>query len=102
MVGLAVLRRVAPIIVATAPSLATAASGSSGSSSHAERVGELVEEGRRIVAVIRTGNVWRPIRATASASAVTALSSLSIEPCPARPAAVSRIQAMPFSAVSIR
>ena len=36
-------------------------------------------------------------RATASAAAVTALSSLTIEPWPARPLAVSRSQAMPFS-----
>ena len=32
---------------------------------------------------------------------MTALSRLIIEPCPARPRAVSRIQAMPFSAASI-
>ena len=37
-----------------------------------------------------------------SASSVTALSRLIIDPCPARPRAVSRIQAIPFSAASIR
>ena len=51
--------------------------------------------------VTRSGNSCRPSRATASQSSVTALSSLIIEPWPARPVAVSRIQAMPFSAVSI-
>ena len=38
----------------------------------------------------------------ASASSVTALSGWIIEPCPAVPRAVSRIQAMPFSAVCSR
>jgi acetylornithine deacetylase/succinyl-diaminopimelate desuccinylase-like protein len=33
--------------------------------------------------VSRTGQSWRPIRATVSASSVTALSGCSIEPCPA-------------------
>ena len=55
-----------------------------------------------IVGVSRTGHSWAPIRATAADSRLTALSSLIIEPCPARPRAVSFIQAMPFSAASIR
>jgi len=42
------------------------------------------------------------VLATAAATAVTALSGCRIEPCPAWPRAVSRIQAIPFSAVSIR
>ena len=57
---------------------------------------------RCTVGVIRIGHSCRPIRATASASAVTALSSLTIEPWPARPSATSRSQRMPFCAVSIR
>ena len=36
------------------------------------------------------------------ASRVTALSGCRIEPCPALPEAVSRIQAIPFSAASMR
>ena len=52
--------------------------------------------------VSTSGNWCRPSRATASAIAVTALSSCTIEPCPARPRAASRIQDRPFSAVSMR
>ena len=51
--------------------------------------------------VITTGKSYRPIRATASASRVTALSSCRIEPWPGRPRAISRSQAIPFSAVWI-
>ena len=51
--------------------------------------------------VSRTGHSCLPILATVSASSVTALSGCSIDPCPAVPRAVSRIQAMPFSAVWI-
>ena len=54
------------------------------------------------VSVSAIGNWWRPSLATASAIAVTALSSCTIEPCPARPRAVSRIHSRPFSAVSMR
>ncbi|CFR96193.1 Uncharacterised protein [Mycobacterium tuberculosis] len=54
------------------------------------------------VSVQTSGNWWRPRRATASQTAVTAFWSCTIEPCPARPRAVSRIHWMPFSAVSIR
>ena len=49
-----------------------------------------------------TGNSCDPIRATVSVSRVTAFSWLTIEPCPARPCAVSCIHEMPFSAASIR
>ena len=56
----------------------------------------------RTAGVSRTGQECLPILATASASSVTALSEFSIEPWPARPRAVSRIQAMPFSATWIR
>ncbi|SHV81169.1 Uncharacterised protein [Mycobacteroides abscessus subsp. abscessus] len=52
--------------------------------------------------VSTNGNRCRPSLATASATAVTALSSCTIEPWPARALAVSRIHAMPFSAVSSR
>ncbi|CAM5698095.1 hypothetical protein SALBM217S_05680 [Streptomyces griseoloalbus] len=54
------------------------------------------------VLVTLTGHLWRPRRATASHSSVMALSSLVIEPWPAVPSTVSRIQCMPFSAVSTR
>ncbi len=52
--------------------------------------------------VTRTGNRCRPSRPTASHSSVMALSWLVIEPWPAVPSTVSRIQCMPFWAVSIR
>ena len=55
-----------------------------------------------IAGVSRTGHWCAPIRATAPASSVTALSWLIIEPWPALPRAVSFIQAMPFSAASMR
>jgi hypothetical protein len=42
------------------------------------------------------------MRATAAVSRETALSVLIIDPWPARPRAVSFIQAMPFSAASTR
>ena len=42
------------------------------------------------------------MRATASASRTIAFSLLGTEPCPARPLACSRSQAMPFSAVCSR
>ncbi len=45
------------------------------------------------------GHWCRPIRPSASDSAVTALSVWIIDPCPAVPVAVSFIQASPFSAV---
>ena len=51
----------------------------------AERVGHLLEERAAPSASSASATRARPIRATASASAVTALSSLTIEPCPARP-----------------
>ena len=50
----------------------------------------------------RVGHSCRPSRPIASASSVTALSGCTIEPCPAVPCAVSRSQAMPFSAVCSR
>ncbi len=56
----------------------------------------------RTVFVTRTGNVCRPSRPTASHSSVMALSLLVIDPCPAVPSTVSRIQWMPFCAVSTR
>ena len=48
------------------------------------------------------GHLWAAIREIASASRTIAFSSLGTEPCPARPCAVSRSQAMPFSAVCSR
>ena len=91
----------APIIRAAPPNSVTSASAFCGvasvpasSATAASRV--------CIAGVSRTGHSWAPIRATAAASELTALSSLIIEPCPARPRAVRRIQAIPFSAASIR
>ena len=56
----------------------------------------------RVEGMSRSGHSCRPSRATASASSVTGLAWLSIEPWPAVPCAVSRSQAMPFSAVCTR
>ena len=92
---------VEPMSGAMMPSLAIACSGSSGSSSM-PRASEISPRNARTVSVTTTGNLCRPTRATASASTVTALSSWIIEPCPGRPAACSRSQVRPFSAVSIR
>ena len=101
MVGLAVLARVAPIILASGPSLASTCGAAAGvnsrpSASLAASMNACAE------GVSRVGHSWRPIRATVSASSVTALSLWSREPCPAVPRAVSRSQAMPFSAVCTR
>ena len=83
------------------PSLAIACSGASGSRSMPS-ASETSVRNDRTVSVITNGNRCRPTRATASAIAVTALSSCTIEPCPGRPRACSRSQASPFSAVSMR
>lgn len=45
------------------------------------------------------GHLWAASRLRASARRAMGFSSLGTDPCPARPVAVSRIQAMPFSAV---
>ena len=92
---------VAPIRFAIGPSFAIASSGSFGSSSM-PRTSEICSRKSRTVGVTWIGNLCRPTRATASASAVTALSSLIIEPWPGRPFACMRSQSMPFSAVWIR
>ncbi len=55
-----------------------------------------------MVGVSRTGHWCAPSRATAAVIRVTALSGLIIDPWPAVPRAVSFIQAMPFSAASMR
>ena len=101
IVGFVVLRITAPSIRAAPPNSSTSAGAFSGvasvpasSATAASRV--------RIVGVSRTGQSCAPIRATAALSRVTALSGFIIEPWPARPRAVSRIQAIPFSAASIR
>lgn len=74
---------------------------SSGSSS-VPRASPSSSRKARVVLVTRTGNWWRPRRATASDSSVMALSRWIIDPWPAVPATVSFIQCMPFSAVWIR
>ncbi len=55
----------------------------------------------RTVGVSRTGQRYSAIRVIAAARMATALSGLRREPCPARPWAVSRIQALPRSPVPI-
>lgn len=101
MVGAAELRRVAPIILAMPPSLASVASMSSGSSG-VPSASDSSSRKDRTVLVTLTGHWWRPSLPTASQSSVIALSVLVIEPCPAVPSTVRRIQCMPFSAVSTR
>ena len=73
---------------------------SSGNSSPVSSV--MCSMNARTVSVIVSGKRWLPSRATASARCVTALSSWMNEPCPGLPRACSRIQAMPFSAVSMK
>jgi hypothetical protein len=92
---------VEPMIGAIGPSFASACSGSSGSSS-TPSASPSSNRNARTVSVITIGNRCRPTRATASAIAVTALSSWIMEPWPGRPRACSRSQVSPFSAVSIR
>lgn len=101
IVGLAVLRIVAPNIRLKLPSLASVSVMSSGSSS-VSRAPSSVLRNSLTVGVNRSGHWWLPIRVTASTRFVTALSLFTIEPCPAVPRAFRRIQFMPFSAVSIR
>ena len=91
----------APSIRAAPPNSSTSASAFSGVAS-VPASSATVASSTSIVGVSRTGHSWAPIRATAAASPVTALSRLIIEPWPARPRAVSFIQAMPFSAASMR
>ncbi len=95
------LRITAPIIRAAEPNSSTSASALSGVAS-VPAISATVASSVCMVGVSRTGHSWPPMRATAVASLLTAFSSLIIEPCPARPRAVSFIQAMPFSAASIR
>ncbi len=101
MVGLVVLRRTAPSIRVAVPNSSTSASAFSGVAS-VPASSATEASSTFMVGVSRTGHSWAPIRATAAASSVTAFSRFIIEPCPARPRAVSFIQAMPFSAASIR
>ena len=56
----------------------------------------------RWASVILCGHSYAPIRATAAASSVTALSSCRNEPWPAWPSAIRLSQAIPFSAVCTR
>ena len=92
----------------TAPSIRAAEPNSSISSSALSGVASVpassatAPSSTSMVGVSCTGHSWRPIRATASARVVTALSGCTIDPWPAWPVAVRRIQAMPFSAASIR
>ena len=101
MVGLAVSRTVAPTIRDSGPSLRSDPSRSSSGNSSPVSC-DICSRKARTVSVRVSGKVWLPSRATASATLVTALSSCRNEPCPGLPRAFSRIQAMPFSAVSIR
>src|SRR6478752_6589644 len=101
MVGLVVLRSTAPSIRVAPPNSSTRLSAFSGVAS-VPASSPTAASSVFIVGVSRTGHSWAPIRATAAARSVTAFSRLIIDPWPARPRAVSRIQAMPFSAASIR
>ncbi len=91
-------RIVAPNIRLKLPSLASVAVMSSGSSSTSS-TSSSVFRNSRIVGVTRSGHSCPPILVTASTRFVTALSLFTIDPCPAVPRALSRIQFMPFSAV---
>jgi hypothetical protein len=95
---LAVCCVVAPIILLIPPSFPMMLAGSCGSNSRpsawaARSRNARVESGSCV------GHWCRPTLASASESVVTALSGWIIDPCPAVPVAVSRIQARPFSAV---
>ena len=91
----------APSIRAALPNSSTSASAFSGVASVPASSPTLASS-TSIAGVSRTGHWWAPMRATAAARVVTAFSRLIIEPWPARPRAVSVIQAMPFSAASMR
>ena len=81
MVGLAVSRRVAPTIRAIGPSFAIAPSRSGESKSKVYPVSSATAvRNCSTDSVSTSGNSWLPIRATAEAIAVTALSSCTIEP----------------------
>ena len=97
-VGLRVLRRVAPVSLDIEPTLSSSWGSVSGLYS-TPNAAQAAAMNSSTAGVSRTGQSWRPIRATVSASSVIALSGCSMEPCPAVPCAVSRIQAMPFSAI---
>ncbi len=99
--GFAVFRSVALTKRLIPPSLPIAPSrSSSGNSNPVSRVTEARKASTVGVRVI--GNSWAPSRATAAATRVTALSSATIDPCPARPVAVRVAQATPFSAAATR
>ena len=95
------LRSVAPVSLAIEPTLSRICGSASGLYSM-PNAAQAAAMNSSTAGVSRTGQSCRPIRATVSASSVIALSGCSMEPCPAVPRAVSRIQAMPFSAVWIR
>ena len=95
------LRRVAPVSRDSDPILSMTCRYASGPYS-IPSAAQASARNASTAGVSRTGQSWRPIRATVSASSVTALSGCSIEPCPAVPRAVSLSQAMPFSAVWTR
>jgi hypothetical protein len=91
----------APSILAALPNSSTRPSAFSGVAS-VPASSPTAPSSTFIVGVSWTGHWCRPIRATASASVVTALSGWRIDPWPALPVAVRRIHAIPFSAASIR
>ena len=101
MVGLTVLRITAPSIRAAEPNSSISSSALSGPAS-VPASSATAASSTCIVGVSRTGHSCCPMRATAAARLVTALSGCTIDPWPAFPLAVIRIQAMPFSAASIR
>lgn len=96
MVGLALLRTVASTSSAAGPSFSSRLSTSARSVSMPWRAASSVRAART-VGVSRNGHSCSPMRVTAAASRVTAFSLLTLEPCPARPRAVSFSQAVPRS-----
>ena len=92
---------VAPTIRAMLPSRDRVSSARSGSSSM-PNASETASRKARWASVILCGHSYAPIRATAAASSVTALSSCRNEPWPAEPSAIRLSQAIPFSAVWTR
>ncbi len=101
MVGFAVLRRVAFTIREMVPSLRTEPSRSS-SGKVIPVSSPTAARNASTVAVRVSGNSCAPSLETAWAIRVTALSSLVMEPWPARPVAVRVAQATPFSAAAMR
>ena len=106
MVGLALLRTVPATSAPAGPSNPSSSSAarppsSAPSGSRVPAAAAMASTAARTVGISRTGHWYAPILATASASRVTAFAVFGLEPCPARPRAVSFSQAVPRSAEAI-